>query len=99
LVFFTYITPKLTPKGRYQYLGQTTMLNKEYSDKGYSYAEYYIANNQVVSQKMFGLHGLVTPGKEESLKTTGGLMYYQYDRGNTVTELTDRQGDEIEHYI
>jgi RHS repeat-associated protein len=25
-------------------------------------------------------------------------MYYQYDRGNTVTELTDRHGDEIEHY-
>jgi RHS repeat-associated protein len=74
------------------------MLNKEYSDKGSPYAEYYIANNQVVSQKMFGLHGLVTPGKEESLKTTGGLMYYQYDRGNTVTELTDRHGDEIEHY-
>jgi RHS repeat-associated protein len=74
------------------------MLNKEYSDKGSPYAEYYIANNQVVSQKMFGLHGLVTPGKEESLKTTGGLMYYQYDKGNTVTELTDRHGDEIEHY-
>jgi hypothetical protein len=43
---------------------------------------------------MFGLHGLVTPGKEEALKTNGGLMYYQYDGGNSITELTNRHGDE-----
>ncbi|HWT27147.1 MAG TPA: RHS repeat-associated core domain-containing protein, partial [Mobilitalea sp.] len=83
---------------RYQYLGQTTMLNKEYSDKGSPYSEYYTANDQVVSQKMFGLHGRITPGKEENLKTNGGLMYYQYDGGNSVTELTNRHGDAIEHY-
>jgi RHS repeat-associated protein len=73
-------------------------LNKEYSEKGSPYAEYYTANNQVISQKMFGLHGLITPGKEETLNTNGGLMYYQYDGTNSVTELTNRNGDEIEHY-
>jgi RHS repeat-associated protein len=73
-------------------------LNKEYSDKGSPYAEYYTANNQVISQKMFGLHGLITPGKEDTLKTNGGLMYYQYDGANSVTELTNRHGEVIENY-
>jgi RHS repeat-associated protein len=83
---------------RYQYLGLSTTLNKEFSDKGSPYAEYYTANNQVMSQKMFGLHGLITPGKEDTLKTNGGLMYYQYDGANSVTELTNRHGDVIEKY-
>jgi YD repeat-containing protein len=47
---------------------------------------------------MFGIHGLVSPGQESSLKTTGGLMYYQYDGLFTVSELTDRNGDLIERY-
>jgi hypothetical protein len=53
---------------------------KEYSDKDSPNVEYNIAINQVISQKMFGLHEQVTPGKEEILNINGGLMYYQYWR-------------------
>jgi RHS repeat-associated protein len=90
--------PSSQEKTVYQYQGMTTTLQKEYSDKGSPYGEYYTANGQVISKKMFGLHGMVSPGQEESLKTTGGLMYYQYDGTNSVTALTDRHGDNIEQY-
>ncbi|MFT9487212.1 MAG: RHS repeat-associated core domain-containing protein [Tepidibacillus sp.] len=86
-------------KSRYQYEGLSNLLLKEYGDKGSPYAEYYLGPmNQVVSRKMFGLHGLAEPGHDPELKTTGGLMYYQYDGLNTVSELTDRHGDIIERY-
>ncbi|MGB7604266.1 MAG: RHS repeat-associated core domain-containing protein [Lutisporaceae bacterium] len=57
-----------------------------------------MANDRVVSKKTFGNHGLVIPGREPSLKTDGGLMYYSYDGMRNVTELTDRHGDSIEKY-
>ncbi len=57
-----------------------------------------MANDRVVSKKTFGNHGLVIPGREPSLKTNGGLMYYSYDGMRNVTELTDRHGDSIEQY-
>jgi len=47
---------------------------------------------------MFGLHGLITPGRANTLDTNGGMMYYQYDGRYSVTELTNRHGDEIERY-
>jgi RHS repeat-associated protein len=90
--------PMQIEKTRYTYEGLTSTLYKEYSDKGSPYAEYYNANNQIISKKMFGLHGMITPGQEDALKTNGGLMYYQYNGSNTVSELTNRNGDEIEHY-
>lgn len=83
---------------RYLYIGLSDALHKEYSPKGSPYAEYYHANGQVVSQKMFGLHGRITPGHEETLNTNGGLMYYQYNGQRSVTELTNRHGEKIEHY-
>lgn len=84
---------------RYQYTGLSSMVHKEYSEKGSPYAEYHMgAENQVVSRKMFGLHGLVNPGHEPSLNTTGGLLYYQYDGQSTVSEVTDRHGDVTEQY-
>jgi len=52
-----------------------------------------MANDRVVSKKTFGNHGQVIPGREPSLKTDGGLMYYSYDGMRNVTELTDRHGD------
>jgi len=57
-----------------------------------------MANDRVVSKKPFGNHGQVIPGREPSLKTNGGLMYYSYDGMRNVTELTDRHGDSIEQY-
>jgi len=57
-----------------------------------------MANDRVVSKKIFGNKGLVIPGREPSIKTNGGLMYYSYDGMRNVTELTDRQGDSIEQY-
>ena len=86
-------------KTTFQYQGLSNILNKEYGENGQPYAEYYIGpNNQVVARNMTGLHGLVTPGHEPDLRTTGGLMYYHYDGLNTVSELTDRHGDLIEQY-
>jgi RHS repeat-associated protein len=90
--------PSDIERSRYLYLGQSDTLHKEYSPKGAPYAEFYQANGQVISQKMFGLHGRITPGKEETLKTNGGLMYYQYDGIRNVVGLTNRHGDEIEEY-
>jgi len=57
-----------------------------------------MANDRVVSKKTFGNHGQVIPGREPSLKTNGGLMYYSYDGMRNVTELTDQHGDSIEQY-
>ena len=57
-----------------------------------------MANDRVVSKKIFGNKGLVIPGREPSIKTNGGLMYYSYDGMRNVTELTERQGDGIEQY-
>ncbi len=86
-------------KTAYEYQGLTNVVLQEYSDKGSPYAEYHMGpNNQVISRKMFGLHGLINPTQEPSLNTNGGLMYYQYDGLNTVSELTNKQGDVIEQY-
>ena len=90
--------PSDTEATRFMYIGLSNTLHKEYSSKGSPYAEYYQANGQVISQKMFGLHGKTTPGKEEALKTNGGMMYYHYNGQRSVTELTNRHGDKIEHY-
>ncbi|MBO8157908.1 MAG: RHS repeat-associated core domain-containing protein [Bacillaceae bacterium] len=86
-------------KTTYLYEGLSTNLLKEYSDAGSPYAEYYLGpNNQVVSRKMFGLHGLANPAYDPNLKTTGGMLYYQYDGLHTVSAVTDRHGDIIENY-
>ncbi|MDX1702017.1 MAG: RHS repeat-associated core domain-containing protein [Melioribacteraceae bacterium] len=47
---------------------------------------------------MFGLHGLSNPSHDPNIKTTGGLLYYQYDGQRNVSEVTDRYGDIIERY-
>jgi len=70
----------------------------EYTENGSPLMQYYTANNSTVASKMFGLHGRINPGHEETLKTTGGLMYYQYSGMRNVTEITDRHGDVIEQY-
>lgn len=69
---------------------------KEYTGNGSPLGQYYFANDSVVSKKMFGLHGLT--GRDPGLKTTGGLMYYNYDGMRNVAELTDRHGETIEKY-
>jgi RHS repeat-associated protein len=92
------VKPKLE-QTRYLYLGLSNLIHKEYSDKGSPYAEYYVGpGNEIVSRKMFGLHGLINPAKEPDLDTNGGLMYYAYNGRHTVSELTDRHGDIIESY-
>ena len=60
--------------------------------------EYYIAKGEVVAQKMFGLKGNITPGKEETLKTNGGMMYYEFDGLGSVIGLNNRHGEKIEDY-
>ncbi|MET3695716.1 RHS repeat-associated protein [Bacillus oleivorans] len=83
----------------YLYQGFSTNIHKEYSVSGSPYAEYYMgANNQLVSRKMFGYHGLSNPSHDPNLKATGGMLYYQYDGLNTVSAVTDRHGDIIENY-
>ena len=79
------------------HLGANDITN-EYTGNGSPLSRYYTANDTVVSQKTFGNHGLMIPGREPSLKTNGGLMYYNYDGMRNVTELTDRHGDSIEKY-
>lgn len=77
----------------------STTLHKEYSETGSPYAEYYNGpNGQLTSRKMFGLHGLSNPSHDPNLKTTGGLLYYQYDGQRNVSEVIDRHGDIIEQY-
>uniref|UniRef100_UPI001642E82A RHS repeat-associated core domain-containing protein n=1 Tax=Cytobacillus oceanisediminis TaxID=665099 RepID=UPI001642E82A len=49
-------------------------------------------------RKMFGMHGLSNPAHDPALKTTGGMLYYQYDGTRAVSEVTDRHGDIIERY-
>jgi hypothetical protein len=44
---------------------------------------------------MFGMHGLSNPAHDPALKTTGGMLYYQYDGTRAVSEVTDRHGDII----
>ena len=88
-----------TERTAYLYMGLSNLVHKEYSDKGSPYGEYYTGpGNEIVSRKMFGLHGLVNPAKEPDLDTKGGLMYYLYNGRHTVSELTDRHGDLIEQY-
>ncbi|MGB7606759.1 MAG: RHS repeat-associated core domain-containing protein, partial [Lutisporaceae bacterium] len=82
----------------YLYDGFTNAITNEYTGNGSPLSQYYMANDRVVSKKTFGNHGLVIPGREPSLKTDGGLMYYSYDGMRNVTELTDRHGDSIEQY-
>ncbi|HZG76703.1 MAG TPA: RHS repeat-associated core domain-containing protein [Paenibacillus sp.] len=83
----------------YLYMGLSSAIHKEYSDKGSPYAEYVMGPNQsIVARKMFGLHGLANPSKEPSLDTNGGMLYYAYNGRHTVSELTDRHGDVIESY-
>ncbi len=57
-------------------LGLSNTLYKEYSPKGSPYAEYYQANGQVISQKMFGLRSKIAPEQEKELISNSGLMYY-----------------------
>ncbi len=83
---------------RFDYLGTSTLQHKIYSDSGSPMNEYYHANGEVVAQKMFGLKGRITPGQEETIKTNGGLMYYEYDGLGSVTTLRNKQGDKIEDY-
>ncbi|MEX2103748.1 MAG: RHS repeat-associated core domain-containing protein, partial [Bacilli bacterium] len=86
-------------RSSYLYQGLSSLLHKEYSDKGSPYGEYYNGpNGEVVSKKMFGLHGLINPAKEPTVDTNGGLMYYSYNGRHTVSEITDRHGDIIESY-
>ena len=82
----------------YLYDGFTNDITNEYTGNGSPLSQYYMANDRVVSKKTFGNHGLVIPGREPSLDTNGGLMYYSYDGMRNVTELTDRHGDSIEEY-
>jgi RHS repeat-associated protein len=83
----------------YLYEGLSTDLHKEYSATGSPYAEYYKGpNGQLTSRKMFGNHGLSNPAHDPNLKTTGGMLYYQYDGQRAVSETTDRHGDIIERY-
>jgi RHS repeat-associated protein len=60
--------------------------------------EYYHANGQVVAQKMFGLKGRISPSREETINTNGGLMFYEYDGLNSTIALRNRHGDKIEDY-
>jgi len=83
---------------RFDYIGTSTVQHKIYSDSGSPMNEYYYANGEVVAQKMFGLKGRITPGKEETIKTNGGLMYYEYDGLGSVTTLRNKHGDTIEDY-
>lgn len=86
-------------RSSYLYQGLSSLLHKEYSDKGSPYGEYYNGpNGEVISKKMFGLHGLVNPAKEPNLDTNDGQMYYSYNGRHTVSEITDRHGDIIESY-
>ncbi|MBO8172918.1 MAG: hypothetical protein H0Z33_13645 [Bacillaceae bacterium] len=83
----------------YLYQGMSNVLHKEYGLSGSPYAEYYMgAEAQLVSRKMFGMHGLSNPSHDPNLKTTGGMLYYQFDGSRTVSETTDRHGDIIERY-
>ncbi|WP_079506420.1 RHS repeat-associated core domain-containing protein [Mesobacillus jeotgali] len=83
----------------YLYEGLSNVLHKEYSATGSPFAEYYNGpDNQIVSRKMFGMHGLSNPAHDPALKTTGGMLYYQYDGARAVSEVTDRHGDIIERY-
>ena len=83
----------------YQYDGFSNDVLNEFVGKGSSpLSQYYTANGNVVAKKTFGNHGLVIPGREPSLKTNGGLMYYHYDGIHNVTELTSKHGDVIEQY-
>ncbi len=82
----------------YLYDGFTNAITNEYTGNGSPLSQYNMANDRIVSKKTFGNHGQVIPGREPSLKTNGGLMYYSYDGMRNVTELTDRHGDSIEQY-
>ncbi|WP_242631631.1 RHS repeat-associated core domain-containing protein [Sedimentibacter sp. zth1] len=54
--------------------------------------------NLGTQQKMFGLKGRISPSKEETINTNGGLMYYEFDGLSSTTALRDRHGDKIEDY-
>ena len=86
----------LTETTQYQYDGFSNNVLKEYTEHGSPLGQYYTANDSVVARKMFGLHGL--NGRDAGVKTTGGMMYYNYDGLRNVSELTDRNGGLIEQY-
>ena len=86
----------LTETTQYQYDGFSNNVIKEYTEHGSPLGQYYLANDSIVARKMFGLHGLT--GRDAGVKTTGGMMYYNYDGLRNVSELTDRNGGLIEQY-
>jgi len=86
----------LTETTKYQYDGFSNTVMKEYTENGSPLGQYYVANDSIVARKMFGLHRL--NGRDAGVKTTGGLMYYNYDGLRNVSELTDRNGGLIEQY-
>jgi RHS repeat-associated protein len=61
-------------------------------------AEYYWANGQVNSRKMFGFHGDKTAGWPGNIRTRGGLLYYNYDVTGNVLGVDDRTGDTVMNY-
>ncbi|CAH2715098.1 hypothetical protein BACCIP111895_02282 [Neobacillus rhizosphaerae] len=82
----------------YMYNGTTSDVMKEYGPKGQPLAEYYWANSQVNSRKMFGFHGDKTSGWPGNIRTRGGLLYYNYDATGNVLGVDDRVGDTVMNY-
>ncbi len=89
----------------YKLLSQTTQyfydganVWKEYGAHGEPLAEYAIANRQVLSRQMFGLHDRRPYLYEGHLSTTGGMLYYESDGLGSVTALTNRLGAQVMGY-
>jgi YD repeat-containing protein len=58
----------------HMYNGTTSDVMKEYGPNGQPLAEYYWANGQVNSRKMFGFHGDKTAGWPGNIRTRGCLL-------------------------
>lgn len=82
----------------YMYNGTTSDVLKEYGPEGQPLAEYYWANGQVGSRKMFGFHGDKTSGWAGNIRTRGGLLYYNYDAIGNAIGIDDRVGDTVMNY-